>query len=80
VILVSHNPVQLQKLCTRVIWFEKGKLLMDGNPKTVITAYKKFCDNTERWLRRHLHISCVLETDMPSATGEEKHGGNPENA
>jgi teichoic acid transport system ATP-binding protein len=39
VILVSHNMKSIQDTCTRVIWLEKGELLMDGDPKTVCDAF-----------------------------------------
>jgi teichoic acid transport system ATP-binding protein len=39
VILVSHNMKSIQDTCNRVIWLEKGELLMDGDPKTVCDAF-----------------------------------------
>jgi teichoic acid transport system ATP-binding protein len=39
VLLVSHNMKSIQDTCNRVIWLEKGVLLMDGNPKEVCDAY-----------------------------------------
>jgi len=41
VMVVSHGLGQIRKVCTRVIWLEKGKLIMDGDPETVVTAYKR---------------------------------------
>jgi teichoic acid transport system ATP-binding protein len=39
VLLVSHNMKSIQDTCNRVIWLEKGVLLMDGDPKEVCDAY-----------------------------------------
>jgi teichoic acid transport system ATP-binding protein len=39
VLLVSHNMKSIQDTCNRVIWLEKGELLMDGDPKTVCDAF-----------------------------------------
>lgn len=39
VLLVSHNMKSIQDTCNRVIWLEKGELLMDGDPKEVCDAY-----------------------------------------
>jgi teichoic acid transport system ATP-binding protein len=39
VFLVSHNMKSIQDTCNRVIWLEKGELLMDGDPKTVCDAF-----------------------------------------
>jgi ABC-type polysaccharide/polyol phosphate transport system ATPase subunit len=53
VVMVSHNPAQLKKMCTRVIWLEKGEIVMDGDPKTILSDYTKFSQNTEKWISRH---------------------------
>ena len=39
VFLVSHNMKSIQDTCNRVIWLEKGELLMDGEPKAVCDAF-----------------------------------------
>ncbi len=40
--LVSHSMKSILDTCTRVIWIEKGELLMDGEPLEVVNAYNKF--------------------------------------
>jgi teichoic acid transport system ATP-binding protein len=39
VFLVSHNMKSIQETCNRVLWIEKGELLMDGEPKAVCDAF-----------------------------------------
>jgi teichoic acid transport system ATP-binding protein len=39
VFLVSHNMKSIQDTCNRVIWLEKGDLLMDGDPVQVCDAF-----------------------------------------
>ena len=39
VFLVSHNMKSIQETCNRVLWIEKGELLMDGEPKEVCDAF-----------------------------------------
>jgi teichoic acid transport system ATP-binding protein len=39
VFLVSHSMKSIRDTCDRVIWIEKGVLMMDGDPKDVIDAY-----------------------------------------
>jgi ABC-type polysaccharide/polyol phosphate transport system ATPase subunit len=56
VIVVSHNPGQLRKLATRVLWLEKGRTIMLGDPKEVLNAYDNFCKNPEKWLNGHPEI------------------------
>jgi teichoic acid transport system ATP-binding protein len=42
VFLVSHSMQSILDTCSRVIWLEKGVLMMDGDPKTVCDAYNDF--------------------------------------
>lgn len=48
VILVSHNMKSIQDTCNRVIWLEKGEILMDGEPKAVCDAFIAEMDKGER--------------------------------
>ncbi len=41
VFLVSHSMKSIADTCNRVVWIEKGELLMDGDPDEVIRAYKE---------------------------------------
>ncbi len=40
VILVSHSIEQIERLCNRVTWIEKGKVRMSGNAADVCAQYK----------------------------------------
>ena len=40
VLMVSHSLKQIKELCNRVIWIEKGKIKMDGNPLEVCEQYE----------------------------------------
>jgi teichoic acid transport system ATP-binding protein len=42
VFLVSHSLETITDMCTRVIWLDKGDLIMDGDPATAINAYQEF--------------------------------------
>ena len=41
VIIVSHSIEQIERLCSRVIWLEKGNIIMDGPTQEVCDLYKK---------------------------------------
>lgn len=41
VVIVSHNLAALERLCGRVIWLNQGRLVADGKPSQVISAYKQ---------------------------------------
>lgn len=40
VLIVSHTIEQIERLCNRVIWLEKGRIKMDGSTKEVCEIYK----------------------------------------
>lgn len=39
VVFVSHDLPLVERLCTRVLWFKRGRLECDGEPRKVIDAY-----------------------------------------
>lgn len=39
IVMASHNLSQLSSMCQRVIWLEKGRVKMAGQPKKVINKY-----------------------------------------
>lgn len=41
VFLVSHSMGSIRETCNRVLWIEKGVLIMDGDPAEVTAAYEK---------------------------------------
>ena len=41
IILVSHSIEQIEALCNKVMWLEKGKIRMIGGVDDVCSAYKK---------------------------------------
>jgi ABC-type polysaccharide/polyol phosphate transport system ATPase subunit len=41
-VLVSHSIGLVTELCERVIWLERGRIRMDGEPESVRGAYQQF--------------------------------------
>jgi ABC-type polysaccharide/polyol phosphate transport system ATPase subunit len=41
VILVSHGMKTIKEMCNRCIWLEKGKIIADDSPETVVKQYLK---------------------------------------
>ena len=39
VLFVSHNMEAIMSLCTRVIWIDKGEIIRDGDPTSVVNEY-----------------------------------------
>ncbi len=40
--LVSHGLNSIKEMCTAAIWLDKGRLMMEGDPESVVEEYKKF--------------------------------------
>ena len=43
VILVTHDIAAVRDLCTRAIWFDKGKMIEEGSPAKVTDDYLAHC-------------------------------------
>ncbi|MGP9747366.1 ABC transporter ATP-binding protein [Brachybacterium sp. AOP29-B2-41] len=42
VFMVNHAPRAIENVCSRVIWMEKGRVVMDGDTKEVAAMYRSF--------------------------------------
>lgn len=42
VFLISHSLGTIREMCSRVVWIDRGELLMDGDPEAVTVAYKRY--------------------------------------
>jgi teichoic acid transport system ATP-binding protein len=40
VVFVSHNLGQVKRLCNRALWMEEGRVVMDGEARSVTKAYQ----------------------------------------
>ena len=47
ILIVSHALMSIRELCNEVLWMDKGKVAMRGDPDTVIEAYKEFLNVRE---------------------------------
>ena len=48
IVLVSHDLSAIEKICNRVVLFDKGKLVTQGNPLEVISQYHKLLYEKEK--------------------------------
>lgn len=44
ILFCSHSLFQVESLCNRAIWLDRGKLMAEGEVKSVVTAYQSFLD------------------------------------
>ncbi|GAB4095143.1 ABC transporter ATP-binding protein [Brachybacterium horti] len=42
VFMVNHAPRTIENVCSRVIWMEKGRVVLDGSTKEVSAMYRSF--------------------------------------
>lgn len=42
VLFVSHSIDQIRRLCTKVVWLDKGQIKMVGNTKEICDEYEKY--------------------------------------
>ncbi|HVM14486.1 MAG TPA: ABC transporter ATP-binding protein [Egibacteraceae bacterium] len=47
VFLVSHSLGEIRKVCTRAIWLEKGRIVVDGDPADVTDRYERATANVD---------------------------------
>jgi ABC-type polysaccharide/polyol phosphate transport system ATPase subunit len=40
-LIVTHALAEVQRLCDRAVWLDRGKIAMQGKPEAVIEAYAK---------------------------------------
>ena len=41
ILFVSHSASQVEKVCSKAMWLDKGKIIMQGTSKEVCQAYEK---------------------------------------
>lgn len=59
VFIVSHSMGTIRSMCTRVLWFDKGELVMDGDPKFVTRMYQGYVGRLARGLEEKAKQSRV---------------------
>ena len=39
VLITSHNMTEMEQLCDRILFIDKGRRLMEGTPREILTRY-----------------------------------------
>jgi ABC-type glutathione transport system ATPase component len=79
VLFVSHDMAAVGRLCHRILWIDKGELMADGDPESVIAEYEaqalrgKARDVAPGEMRgRHANIIAeIMNVRLLNAAGEE---------
>jgi ABC-type polysaccharide/polyol phosphate transport system ATPase subunit len=53
IIMVSHSVNQIKEQCNKVVWLEKGEVIMVGEAGSVMNQYETFCEDPNQWLGEH---------------------------
>ena len=77
VLFVSHDMAAIKRICSRVIWIDRGRIVRDGAPANVVHAYSTELlagRLRDPLTERGLTSSCVL-LDLRLLDGERKQVG-----
>jgi lipopolysaccharide transport system ATP-binding protein len=47
ILFCSHSLYQVEAICSRVLWLDHGRVVMDGEPGRVVSAYADFLSEAE---------------------------------
>lgn len=77
-VLVAHSMQQIIQFCERVIWIDGGKIVQDGDARTVVAAYEQFMFDQSKNLRNKLDQSKIDNkgigiTKNPKANATQAH-------
>jgi len=67
VFLVSHGLGVVRESCTRAIWLENGRIVMDGPADDVVDAYQEKHDPGERTARPNARSGVASRAQEPSS-------------
>ncbi len=65
IVIVSHSLGQIEEICDRTIWIDKGKIRKEGNPREVHLAYEEFMSH------HTLSVSKVEQADVSQNQSED---------
>lgn len=81
VFIVSHSLETIRTMCSRVIWLDKGELIMDGSPDETTRLYQEFSTNLSRGnnfsaarIRDEARANLVATEILERASGRRTEG------
>ncbi|MCZ7531702.1 MAG: ATP-binding cassette domain-containing protein [Acidimicrobiia bacterium] len=75
VLLVSHGLDEIIRSCTRAVWLEQGRLVMDGTPEEIVEAYTKAEDASDDENDEAGAADVSDDGDAAGASGDASAGG-----
>jgi ABC-type polysaccharide/polyol phosphate transport system ATPase subunit len=76
VLFVSHDMEAITRVCTRVIWLQRGQVIRDGDPEEVVDEYQnatwETADLAKSEKGRHINrFSRIISVSLISESGNE---------
>ncbi|KHL92660.1 hypothetical protein QW71_27940 [Paenibacillus sp. IHB B 3415] len=80
IVFVSHDLGAMEKLCDRVVWINKGKMMSDGKPKKVIDQYLSFLaeEENERLINESSSARIEAKEEVETIPGLSERKGETE--
>ena len=69
IVLVSHNMATIQRLCTRAVLLDQGRVVDDGSPEAVVTRYLHVEDRPRYRAGARTGAAQILEADLRTPAG-----------
>jgi ABC-type polysaccharide/polyol phosphate transport system ATPase subunit len=69
-LLVTHDVYSAVRMCDRVVWFDRGRVLMDGDGPTVVKAYEDSIRQQEEHRLRLKKQQRLAELQQRAGRGE----------
>ncbi len=78
ILFVSHDMNAVLSFCDRVIWLDKGKMVMQGDPKEIARRYTEATyEGSEKVINRHVTIKQnTLDTEISQLSAGADHDKN----
>ncbi|MFD3259453.1 ABC transporter ATP-binding protein [Paenibacillus lentus] len=77
IVIVTHDLGTVEKICDRVVWLDKGKIIEQGEPDRVVNLYqqhmnKKFVEQRESEFAQDIQIVVPEETTVNNSNTQQK--------
>lgn len=81
IVIVSHALSQIEQICERSIWIDKGKIQAEGKPREVHPVYldymgKQRKTRAEKDLQKSVETAADVSDETEKNAGEQKSFGN----
>ncbi len=68
ILFCSHSLFQVESLCSRAIWINQGKIILDGESAQVVSAYQAFLDQS--MVDTKIHTASIINDSALSPSSD----------